>query len=177
MAASHTRLIFHVVFSTKGRKPWIAPDVIERLHGYLAESARRVGAIHCLAGGVADHIHLVLGLPADVPLSGVVREIKKAGTAWIRGNLDIRDFQWQGGYFAVTVSPSGFEDVCKYVRTQAEHHSSQDYRTEYLALLRKCGIQAEDRDLRWACGAGDEPSGAEPEEDDGEDSEKSGPGA
>ncbi len=59
--------------------------------------------------------------------------------------MDERDnghfFAWQQGYGAFSVSASNVNAVAEYVRSQAEHHRKRDFREEFMALLRKHGIE------------------------------------
>lgn len=58
MAGTFSQILLHFVFSTRGRKPWIAPDVADRLYGYIGGIIRAErGALYAI-GGVADHVHL-----------------------------------------------------------------------------------------------------------------------
>lgn len=45
MPQSLSRVLLHIVFSTKQRKPWISPAIQDRLHAYLAG-----GKVKVLAG-------------------------------------------------------------------------------------------------------------------------------
>ena len=40
MAGTYSQLLLHIVFSTKDRTPWIAPDVAERLYPFMGEIVR-----------------------------------------------------------------------------------------------------------------------------------------
>jgi hypothetical protein len=76
MPSTHLSLHFHVVFSTKNREPRIAAEWHQRLHAYLGGVARKSGSVPEAVGGVADHVHLLLGLTATARLADVVRDIK-----------------------------------------------------------------------------------------------------
>ena len=52
---------FHIVFSTKHRKPWIDDKWIGDLHGYLGGTVNGLGAAPLKIGGVADHVHMLVG--------------------------------------------------------------------------------------------------------------------
>ena len=98
-------LHYHIVFSTKHRAPIIADAWTARLHEYLGGTVRGLEGVPEAVGGVEDHVHLLVGLRATHTLADFVREVKKAGTAWVRDEIRLPDFAWQEGYAAFTVSP------------------------------------------------------------------------
>lgn len=147
MASTHLSLHFHVVFSTKNREPRIATEWRGRLHAFLGGVARNSGAIPEVIGGVDDHVHLLLGLPATACLANVVRDIKAVSSKWVHDEIGDRAFAWQEGYGAFTVSPSHREVVRDYIFRQEEHHRKRTFQEEYLELLRRCGVEFDERYL------------------------------
>jgi putative transposase len=147
MASTHLSLHFHVVFSTKNREPRIAEEWRERLHAYLGGVARNSGCIPEAVGGVADHVHLLLGLKATARLADVVRDIKAVSSKWIHDEADDHAFAWQEGYGAFSVSPSHRETVRSYIAQQEEHHRKMTFQEEYLELLHRCGVHFDERYL------------------------------
>src|SRR3954449_8022851 len=63
MPQSLSKVILHIVFSTKNRETWLDQSVRPRLHAYLATICRDLGADFVHVGGVADHVHLIATLP------------------------------------------------------------------------------------------------------------------
>ena len=117
MPSTHVSLHYHVVFSTKNRLPLIAADWRESLHADLGGCLRGLGGVALQVGGVADHVHLLIGLKAVHAPADIVREVKKASTSWIRESAESR-FQWQEGYGAFTVSRHDLEALTAYVASQ-----------------------------------------------------------
>jgi Transposase IS200 like. len=66
MPQSLSKVIIHIIFSTKDREPWLGLDVRPRMHAYLATVCRDLGAEVVRVGGVADHVHIVTTLPRTV---------------------------------------------------------------------------------------------------------------
>jgi REP element-mobilizing transposase RayT len=97
-------------------------------------------------GGVADHVHIVTALPRTVAQAQLVEQIKKASSKWIK-TLDApyRGFFWQRGYGAFSVSPSQLGEVLRYLHTQQEHHRKRTFQEEYRDLLRRHGIDFDER--------------------------------
>lgn len=122
MSHTYTRLLYHVVFSTKGRHPWITEDLRKDLHSYLGGIIRNIEGSAIAVGGVADHIHILASIPAKIAVSDAVRAIKSNSSKWAHETKQVAVFQWQEGYSAFTVSESNREAVKRYIENQEEHH-------------------------------------------------------
>jgi len=146
MPQSLSKVIIHIIFSTKNREPWLDCEVRPRMHAYLATTCRDLGAEVVHVGGVADHVHIVTMLPRTVSQAQVVEQIKKASSKWIKA-LDARyhGFFWQRGYGAFSVSPSQLDNVLQYIEEQQEHHRTRTFQEEYRELLRKHGVDFDER--------------------------------
>ena len=66
---SFNSCLMHCVFSTTERRPWLTPAIRERLWPYLGGIARENDMKALAIGGVADHVHLLLSLPATISVS------------------------------------------------------------------------------------------------------------
>jgi len=106
MPSTHLSLHYHVVFSTKDRTLCIATAWRERLHAYLGGVVRNVNGVPEAIGGIADHVHLLIGLRATACLADVVRDVKAVSSRWVHEEIGERTFAWQEGYGAFTVSAS-----------------------------------------------------------------------
>jgi putative transposase len=139
MPQSLSKVILHIIFSTKNREPWLDSNVRPRIHAYLATICRDVG-------GVSDHVHIVTTLARTVSQAQLVEQIKKASSKWIKAlDAHYRGFFWQRGYGAFSVSPSQLQAVLQYVEAQQEHHRTRTFQEEYRELLRKHGIDFDER--------------------------------
>ena len=107
---------------------------------------RRLGGVPLQVGGVADHVHLLVGLKATHAVADIVREVKKASNSWVQALLD-RKFQWQEGYGAFTVSRGDIGDITDYITSQEEHHRKRTFQEEYLAYLQEQGVEYDPRYL------------------------------
>jgi putative transposase len=146
MPQSLSKVILHIIFSTKNREPWLDSDVRPRMHAYLATICRDLGAELVHVGGVADHVHIVTTLPRTLSQAQLIEQIKKASSKWIKPfDTRYRDFFWQKGYGAFSVSPSQLEAVLQYIETQQEHHRTRTFQEEYRELLRRHGIDFDER--------------------------------
>jgi putative transposase len=146
MASTFLSLHYHVVFSTKERRPFIAPAWRTQLHDYLGGTVNGLGGFSQRVGGVADHVHLLVGLKATHCLADFMRELKKATSVWARENHE-PEFAWQDGYAAFTVSASKRAVVRQYIENQEAHHAKRDFVSELKELLEKHEVEYNERYL------------------------------
>ena len=129
MPKSYTNLIYHFVFSTKDRRPLISGDRKGRLYEYMGGIIRGLGGVLLEINGVADHVHLLAKLRPDKSVSDVLRDLKANSTGWMHNVFpDARDFSWQNGYGAFSVSASQVELIRDYIARQEQHHAKPDPR-------------------------------------------------
>ena len=147
MAHSYLCVYVHIVFGTKGRLPLIPQAQHSRLCRYFAGIAHNHGMKAVAAGGMPDHVHILLALTSEMPVAKAVNLLKSNSSKWMREKD--RTFTWQEGYAAFSVSVSALEAVADYIGHQREHHKTRDFAQEYLALLKKHGIQY---DPAWVLG-------------------------
>ena len=146
MGSTFFSLHYHVVFSTKERRPIIDSDWRPRLHSYLGGIVRGTNGVAEIVGGVEDHVHLLMSLRPIHCVADVMRDLKKDSTNWVKQNFD-RRFAWQEGYAAFTVSPSATDAVRYYISNQGAHHAKSSYVDELKELLGKAGIPYEEKYL------------------------------
>lgn len=146
MGSTFLSLHYHVVFSTKERRPFIAPAWRTQLHDYLGGTVNGLGGFSQRVGGVADHVHLLVGLKATHCLADFMRELKKATSVWARENHE-PEFAWQDGYAAFTVSASKRAVVREYIENQEAHHAKRDFVSELKELLEKHEVEYNERYL------------------------------
>src|SRR3954454_14325625 len=121
MGSTYLSLHYHLVFGTKNREPFIVPQWRSRLHEYLGGTISGLGGFPDGIGGVADHVHLLIGLKATHCLADVLRELKKASSIWVHEKIADQSFAWQDGYAAFTVSATVRQAVRKYIANQEDH--------------------------------------------------------
>jgi putative transposase len=148
MANTYTSLHYHIVFGTKNRERWMAPDIEQRIWAYLGGIAKDNKMQPIQIGGIEDHVYVLLGAPATAAPSKIAQLLKGGSSAWIHATFPLlRGFAWQDGYGAFTVSMSSVPDVAAYIRNQREHHRTKTFQEEYLALLQKHRIHCDERYL------------------------------
>ena len=148
MPQSFVCLPVHVVFSTKHRVPCIEPDWEPRLYEYMGGILREEKRVLLAAGGTADHVHLLISLSKEKAIADVLRVLKANSSKWIHLTIANQTaFAWQTGYAAFGVSYSNRDKVQHYLSIQKEHHHKLTFKEEYLALLRRHGIEYDERYL------------------------------
>ena len=139
MSHTYSSVRVHVVFSTKSRRDLIGPEIQSKLWAYLAGIARNHGFEAVKVGGIANHAHVLLLLPATMNLAKAVQLLKGSSSKWMNEN-GAGDFAWQEGYGAFSVSASHTQSVIEYIRNQEQHHAKRNFDGEFLELLRLYGI-------------------------------------
>ena len=140
MANTYVSELIHCVFSTKDRRNLIPAETQPQLWSFLGGVARKNGFKALIVGGTENHVHILLSLPATLPLSKAVQLVKGASSRWMNETFKTR-FAWQEGYGAFTVGISQKSDTIAYIQSQAEHHRKRNFEEEFLAFLKKNGIE------------------------------------
>src|SRR5690349_1030271 len=98
MPQSLASLHVHIIFSTKNREPLITPDLAPRLYEYAAGIARAAGCRLILAGGMPDHVHMLVSFGRETSVAEFVRVVKANSSKWIHGTVPcLAGFAWQSG--------------------------------------------------------------------------------
>jgi REP element-mobilizing transposase RayT len=148
MAGTYTKLYYHIVFSTKHRRPLITPNIENDLHRYLQGVVEGIGGTPIEVNGAADHVHILALLPPKIAVSDALRDIKANSSKWLHDSRDdYGGFRWQDGFAAFTVSKSVVETVREYIRNQKRHHVEWNYQAELLELLNRHEVEYDERYL------------------------------
>ncbi|MBY0229792.1 MAG: IS200/IS605 family transposase [Gemmataceae bacterium] len=147
MPQSLAAIYCHVVFSTKGREPCIEPRLEERLFAYIGGIVGERKSVLLAAGGMPDHLHLLVSLGRTWCVADLVRDLKCNSSKWIHETFpaQLGHFDWQDGYGAFSVSASNRQAVTDYLANQKTHHADLSFQDEYRGLLTKHGIEFDER--------------------------------
>lgn len=146
---SFVSLHYHVVFATKERACFLHGEKLTRMLEYLGGIAREHHGIVACAGGMPDHVHLLISIPPVVAVADFIGKLKALSSGWTHRTFnDLALFSWQDGYAAFTVSPSVIPSLRRYIETQIAHHQKTDSLTELIRLLNKHGIVYDEKYLR-----------------------------
>ena len=141
MGHTYTSLTYHIVFSTKERRPLIDLNIMPRLLEFIG------GVIHQREGkllamnGAADHVHILGNFAPKMAVSDQVRDIKALSSSWIKDNFGSQSFAWQEGFSAFSVGTSSLDSVRRYIANQQTHHRTKTFDEELVALLNRAGIE------------------------------------
>ena len=146
--STYTQIYYHVVFSTKNRKPSLKAEHRRDLFAYILGIVKNNKSRLYRLNGVADHIHIFSSLHPTVCLADFVKALKLGTSQWIKKENILPDFAgWQDGYAAFTHSARDRRALMEYVRNQEEHHKKTSFREEYTRLLAEAGIEFDEKYL------------------------------
>jgi REP element-mobilizing transposase RayT len=146
MPQSLANVLVHIIFSTKGRQPVLAKALRSELEAYLAGIFGNLDCPAVRVGAMSDHAHTLCRLSRNLPIAKLVEEVKKGSSKWLKTKAAaLRNFHWQNGYGAFSVSSSRAAVVVQYIANQEEHHRHVTFQEEYRALLEKHGLEFDER--------------------------------
>jgi REP element-mobilizing transposase RayT len=148
MPQSFACLHHHLVFSTKNRAPLITPEIQLRLFDYIGGILRSEHCALVAAGGMPDHVHLLVSLCRQISIADTLLIVKSSSSRWVHETFPpFSGFTWQAGYGAFAVSYSHLDRVKEYLSRQAEHHRRISFQEEFIAFLQRHGIEDDERYL------------------------------
>jgi len=146
MANTFTQLTIHIIIAVKRRENLliksVRPQIFRYITGIISKKNHKLLAIN----GVADHVHILVGLSPAMALSDLVRDIKNNSTNFInKQRLVPGKFQWQLGYGAFSYSRSQRSRIISYIENQEQHHRKRTFREEYVAILKKFQVDYDEK--------------------------------
>ncbi len=125
----YSKLIYHLVWSTKNREPFIKKEFRKQLYAFIGDQAKRRNW-HLLAiGGISDHLHLLIQKDPKFAIWEVVCKIKSNSSRFMRKNFS-ENFAWQEGYSVFTIDRFSVARIKKYILKQEEHHKQKEFSFE-----------------------------------------------
>src|SRR5437588_3066066 len=126
----------HCVWSTTEREPSLHSKLRDRLWPYLGGIARENKMKALAIGGAADHVHMLISLPATISITKTIQLLKGNSSKWIHEIfLEMHSFEWQKVYVAFRVGVSAIDATVGYIRNQAERHHKHTFREEFKTML------------------------------------------
>jgi REP element-mobilizing transposase RayT len=146
MSQSLAKVLVHLIFSTKHRRPFIATNVREELAGYMVGTLRNLDSPSLLVNAVEDHVHILFSLSRNYAIKTIAEEVKKSSSKWIKTKGPaFRGFSWQAGYGAFSVSQSAVASTRRYIAGQEEHHRRVTFQEEFRRFLEKYEVPYDER--------------------------------
>ena len=145
MARTMTKILVHITFSTKNRMALISPRVVQDLFAYVGGICRTLDSKLIAMNGPSDHVHLLVNLGKRISVADVLMNVKRDSSRWMHDVGGIGDFAWQAGYFGFSIGESTIDALKAYIANQKEHHKTVDFRDEMRGLMRKYGMEWDER--------------------------------
>ena len=148
MAHSALKIYVHLVFHVKYSSVKIRKSDLPSLHAYITGTIRALDSTPCCVGGINDHIHILCTLPKTYLITDFIQKLKVSSNSYLRTHDNFyKDFHWQRGYGAFSVSANVVNNVIGYISHQEEHHSRLSFEDEYKSFLRSYGISLSDDEI------------------------------
>jgi putative transposase len=88
-----------------------------------------------------------LGLRATHALAGFVQDLRQTSSRWVHESVGVKNFAWQSGYGAFTVSTSHCSAVKSYITNQIEHHRTKTFQEEFVLFLQRHRVNYDEKYL------------------------------
>jgi len=108
---------------------------------------KNLGCIVYEIGGTDNHVHIFCAIPNDRLLTEIIGKIKSGSSNWMKKQQNMNDFFWQRGYGVFSVSQSQKPIISNYIKNQIEHHKKFSFEEEFKSMLKKCGINCDEKYL------------------------------
>ena len=146
MAQSLTKMLVHAIFGTKKRNSWLDDKISSELYPYISKVLKNHNCSALQIGGTENHIHILFEMAKTLSIGKIVEEIKTSSSKWIKTkDPKYKDFYWQCGYAAFSVSLSNKEIVCNYIANQKQHHKTWSFDEELHSLLQKYDLKVDEK--------------------------------
>ena len=146
MSGKYLSLLVHFTWSTARREPCLDLEMRDDLYSYIGGIMKDKNAKLIAAGGMFDHVHLYASMPSTISVADFVNAVKANSSRWVHESYSgLRNFAWQEGYGAFSVSKSEEGRVVRYIGNQENHHRKRTFEEELIGLLEKHGIEYDKR--------------------------------
>jgi len=151
MAGTFSQIYIQAVFAVESRANLLQKPWREEVFKYMAGIIKGKNQKPIIVNGVANHVHLFIGLKPSMALSDLVRDIKNNSSNFINTQKFVDGkFSWQEGFGSFSYAHSQIEQVYQYILNQEEHHLKKTFKEEYLGFLKKFEIDYDEKYLfKW----------------------------
>ncbi|MBI2417511.1 MAG: IS200/IS605 family transposase [Ignavibacteriales bacterium] len=133
---SFVKVWIHAVWCTKNHAPLLNQQLRPTVFHHIRENAKSKGILVDFINGYHDHVHVLIGLNAEMSLSKTIQMLKGESANWInKSQLLSTHFSWAIEYFATSVSESQIDQVRNYIKRQEQHHAKVTFTEEYSRFL------------------------------------------
>ncbi len=146
MANTYTQLHIQLVFAVKYRAALIQKNWNTELHKYITGIFQRNDHKMLQINGMADHIHIFIGMRPVQSLSALVQNVKTESSKWVKEKkFTAVPFAWQEGFGAFSYSKSHVDKVIRYIQNQEIHHKKETFLDEYKRLLKAFEVEYDEK--------------------------------
>jgi len=146
MGQSLAQNYIHIIFSVKNRKPLIHESIEQELFQYIGGLCKNLESTPLEVGGYKNHIHILCILSKKLPLATLIQKVKSKSSKWIKPKgPEYKNFYWQNGYGAFSISSSKVESFRSYIKKQKEHHQNMSFEEEYKDMLKENNVEFDAR--------------------------------
>lgn len=136
MSGSYSQIYVHVTFSVRNKDHSIGKSWKDELYKYITGIITNKNQKLIAINGVADHIHLLIGLKPNCNLSDLIRDVKANSSKWInKKNFISGKFYWQEGGGSFSLGQSQLGSIINYINKQEEHHKKRTFKEEFIRFL------------------------------------------
>jgi putative transposase len=118
---------YHIVFTTKFRRPVITAEILEFVNKLSADIVLKWDGELLELNGEADHIHLLVAAPPNLNLSQFVGNLKTITSRMVRKNFSdhVRKFYWKpffwnSSYCILSTGGAPIEVIRRYIEAQGK---------------------------------------------------------
>jgi len=148
MAGTFSQIYIQYVFAVNGRQNLLQKPWRDEVFKYISGIVKGKNQKPIIVNGLANHVHVFVGLKPSMAISDLIRDIKNNSTNFINEQKFLRNkFSWQEGFGAFSYSHSQIDDVYQYILNQENHHKKRTFREEYLEFLKKFEVEYDERYL------------------------------
>lgn len=143
---SYTSTMYHIILRTHSSERTISEEHERDLYAYIMGIVNEMEGKLYRIGGMPDHVHLFLSLPANLSMSHFVQRMKTATSKWLKANPDFPYWSgWSKEYAGFSYSVMEKDRLVNYIRNQKEHHKRITFAEEYRAFLEENGLTVDER--------------------------------
>jgi putative transposase len=146
--SSYRQILYHLTFHTKHSEKVLFNSGNDELFKYIWGVMKNKNCRLYRINGVEDHIHIVCDLHPSIALANLVKDIKVSSSIWIKEKEIYPLFSnWAESYGAFTLSIKEKDTIVKYVINQQEHHKKENFREEFIRLLKENVVDFDEKYL------------------------------
>ena len=146
MPQSLAKILIHLVYSTKGRRPLLPHEPFPELHKFTRGIFADQKCHMIEMNNVRDHVHILFDLHRTEALADVVMHVKKGTSRWLKEqSMRFAGFDWQDGYGAFSLGQSQRPEAIHYLQDQQNHHRTVPFQEEFRKFLNAYEIEYDER--------------------------------